>query len=60
MKTFMLLPSVAMLAVGLPMRPDPNPSISGPQMYSDGDACDVYSAVLFQWIAGTGRTPRHC
>lgn len=50
MKTFscLLLLSVAMIsvAVELQMRPDPNPPTSHPQIYSDGDAYEVYSAVL--------------
>lgn len=48
MKTFSwaFLLSAAVVAVSLQMRANPHPSISGPQIYSDGDACDVYSAVL--------------
>jgi hypothetical protein len=48
MKTFgaLALLSLAVIAVALQTRANPNPPISAPQKYSDPDACDVYSAVL--------------
>ena len=50
MKTFgaLALLSLAVIAVALQMRANPNPPVSAPQKYSDRDpdACDVYSAVL--------------
>ena len=48
MKTFGILAilSLTVIAVALQTRANPNPPISAPQKYGDGDACDVYSAVL--------------